>query len=97
MDNSYPSVAGMGSQKHWILTIEESMYYTRGNFLKEKPELKDVMMSLIKYLKATYRVNVSYVNCDNAGKNEAVEWLCKQEGIGLYFKYTTPDTLQQNG
>ena len=37
----------------------------------EKSDLNDVMICLLKDLKAIYSVNVSYVCCDNAGENEA--------------------------
>ena len=87
MDISFPSTAGMDGNKHWLLTVEDSTDYALSYFLKEKSELKDMMMSLLKDLKAMYGVTESY---DNAGENEAYEWLCKQEGMEIKFKYITP-------
>ncbi len=34
---------------------------------------------------------------DNSGKKNALEKLCKQEGLGIKFEYTAPGTPQQNG
>ena len=47
--------------------------------------------------KAMYGVTVRYAYCDNAWENEAFEWLCKQEGMGVKLEYTMSGTLQQNG
>ena len=40
---------------------------------------------------------VKIIRCDNAGENRAFEEACKQEGLGLKFEYTAPNTPQQNG
>ena len=37
------------------------------------------------------------LHCDNAGKNQAFEKTCKQNGLGIDFEYTAPGTPQQNG
>ena len=63
-------------------------------FSKEKSELK---MSLLKYLKATYSVDVRCLHCGSNVLNGAFKWLCKQEEMGITFKYTMPGTPQKNG
>jgi len=34
---------------------------------------------------------------DNAGENQVLERLLKQEGLGVNFEYSAPNTPQQNG
>ena len=70
--------------------------YTWSYFLKEKTELKQVMMSLSNDLKATYCIDARYIVYDNAGENEDFKWLCKQDRMNIKFEYTMPNTLQQN-
>ena len=43
-------------------------------------------MSLFKTLKAIYSFTVWYGDCYSTGENEAIEWLYKQEGIGVKFE-----------
>ena len=42
-----------------------------------------MIMSLIENLKAIYGDTVRYLHCNNAGENEALELLCKQEEMEL--------------
>ena len=55
------------------------------------------MRALIKELKEKYGVVVKTIRGDNSGENMKFEQLCKQEGMGITFEYTTPGTPQQNG
>ena len=48
----------LGGKKHWLLVIEDSTDFSRIYFLKEKLELKNVMMLLMKDIKAMYGINV---------------------------------------
>ncbi|MCP4746673.1 MAG: transposase family protein, partial [Desulfobacteraceae bacterium] len=66
-------------------------------FPKKKSELKDYIIHLIKELKTKYSILVKIIGLDNSGENNALEKLCKQEGLGIKFKYTAPGTPQQNG
>ena len=43
--------------------IEDSTDYAWTYFSKEKPELKHVMMSLLKDLKVKYGIGVDYYTC----------------------------------
>ena len=56
------------------------------SFLKEESESKYMMVGL---LKATKCIDIKYVHCINAGKNDAFEWLYKQEGMGIKCAYIT--------
>ena len=68
-----------------------------GLFLKEKPDFKNVMMGLIKYLTTKSDIQVCHLHCDNARGNVDFKCACKQEGIGMEFEYTPPGTTKQNG
>ena len=61
IDICSPSTANMGSIKHWLLVVNNGTDYASGNFLNKKSELKDVMMSLLKDLKAITCINVRFV------------------------------------
>jgi hypothetical protein len=65
--------------------------------LKKKIETKDIMMALINELKQAYDIEVKTIRCDNSGENNALQRICKHEGLGIKFEYTTPNTPQQNG
>ena len=54
-------------------------------------------MPFIRNLKATFGISVKIIRCDNAGENQSFEVTSKQEGLGLIFEYTAPNTPQQNG
>ena len=78
IDISFQSLASMGGKKHLFLMVEDSTKYLSSYFLKQKSELNEVKMILLKHLRAVYDVTVKYIHCGNAGENEAFEWLCKQ-------------------
>jgi len=40
---------------------------------------------------------VKFIRCDNAGENVQLEEASKEEGLGVVFEYTAPNTPQQNG
>ena len=42
-------------------------------------------------------MQVQYLHWDYAGENVAFEKTCKQEGLGVGFKYTIPGMSEQNG
>ena len=42
------STANMHSKRHQLLIVEDSIDYVRSYFLKEKSELKDLMLSLLR-------------------------------------------------
>ena len=39
----------------------------------------------------------TYIQCDNAGENRTFERKAEKEGLGIKFKYTSRETLQQSG
>ena len=65
-----------------LLAVDDFIDHAWSYFLNEKPELKDVMVPLIKDLKTSESIDFRYDHY-NSGENEAFEKLCKQEGIGV--------------
>ena len=61
----------MSGKRQWHLVVEDSTDYEWSYFLKEKSQLKDVVMLLSKDSKVMYDVNVRYVHYNNASENEA--------------------------
>ena len=55
------------------------------------------MLGLVTNLKIKLNLQVQRLRCNNAGKNQAFERTCKQEGLGIDFEYSIPGTPQQNG
>ena len=76
---------------HWLLIIENSSNFTWSFFLKEKSNLADVIIGLIKNLNNKYNLQ------DNKEESVAFDKACKQEGLGVVFEQTAPGTSQQNG
>ena len=66
-------------------------------FLKEKSNLSDIMIGLIKNLKNKYNLQVQYLLCNNAEENIAFKTACKQEELGVNFECTAQGMPQQNG
>ena len=92
---SSPLTPTFGCRKHWLLVIENNTDYAWSYFLKSK--VKNVMLALIKTLKAKYDIQIRYTQCNNARENEDFESICKQEGMGIEFECTAPSMPQQNG
>jgi hypothetical protein len=55
------------------------------------------LIAHIKELKSKYGKVVKYIHCDNARENILLEEWCKKEGLGIQFKYTSPNSPQFNG
>ena len=64
-------------------------------FLKEKSDLAETMLGLFNNLKIKFDLQVQYLCCNIAGKNQAFEKKLK-EGLGINFEYTTLGMPQQN-
>ena len=96
-DISSPSTPTFGGKHHWLLVINDCSDYCWSFFLKEKSDLAQTMLGLVNNLKIKLNLQVQCLRCNNAGKNQPFERTCKQEGLGIDFKYTAPGTPQQNG
>ena len=97
IDISSPSTKSIGGKQHWLLVVDDCTDYAWSFFLKQKSDLKDITIALIKELKQAYDIDVKIIRCDNSGENNSLQKACKQEGLGIKFEFTAPDTPQQNG
>ena len=91
-DVSSPSTLTFGGKCHWLLVIDNYSTYSWSFFLREKSNLTQKMIGLIKDLKTKYYLQVQWLQCDNAWENQAIEKACNQEGLGIDFEYTAPGT-----
>ena len=81
-DISSPSTPTFGSKKHWLLVVDDSSDYIWSFFLKEKSDLADMMISLIKNLKNKYNMQVQYLCWKNAGAKVAFKKHANKMGWG---------------
>jgi hypothetical protein len=56
-----------------------------------------VIVNLIKDMKEKRGIMVKISRCDNAGENMSAAKQCQDEGLGINFEYTAPNTPQHNG
>lgn len=96
MDISSIKARSFGGAKYWLLIIDEATGFAFSYFLKRKNETAQIVVNLIKHLH-TKGKTTKYIRCDNAGENLATERLCNQQGLGIDFEYTAPNSPQQNG
>ena len=86
-----------GGKKFWLLVLDDCTDKAWSFFLKQKDDQVDILIAHIKELKAQYGKVVKYIRCDNAGENISLEKRCKEEGLGIQFEYTSPNSPQYNG
>ena len=48
-------------------------------------------------LESKCSIHLKYIHCDKAGENKALQQQLRREGSEIQFKFTAPDTPQQNG
>ena len=77
--------------------MDEATHMKFSLFLKQKGDVKDKFIPLLKELRDTYGRRVQRIRCDNAGENQALEKECIKRELGIVFEYTAPGTPQQNG
>ena len=77
--------------------MDEATHMKFSLFLKQKGDVKNKFIPLLKELRDTYGRRVLHIRCDNAGENQAFEEECIEKELGIVFKYTAPGTPQQNG
>ena len=62
---------------------------------KNKSDIKDEVIPVIKHIQS--RHPISFIRCDNAGENQALDQSLDPLVITLTFEYTPRDTPQHNG
>ena len=86
IDISSPSTKSIGGKCHWLLVVDDCTNYAWSFFLKQRSEIKDIVIALIKELKQAYDIEVKTIRCDNSGENNALQRSCRQEGLGITFQ-----------
>ena len=76
--------------------MDEATQYKHSFFLKKKLDQIEMISSWLKGLKDKYKIQVKFIQCDNARENKKLEEKCNVEGLGIIFEYTTTGTPQQN-
>jgi len=94
---SHPQSRSFGGSQYWLLVVDNVTDYCFSIFLKSKDQLGSAMIHLIKELKSMHEIIVHKICCDNSGENVAFKNQAKEEGLGLNFKFTVCQMLQQNG
>ena len=75
-----------GGKHHWLLVVDYCSDYIWNFFLKEKSNLVEKMLGLVKNLKIEFNLQVQYNHYNNVGKNQAFKRICNQEGLGIDFE-----------
>ena len=90
----YPSAGGA---KYWVLFVDDYSDFLFGMYMKNKSDLVDEGIKLIKKIKNDHGVAIKKIRCDNAGENKSLEKEIIEKGMNICFEYTAANTPQQNG
>jgi len=96
IDISSVKAKSYGQRKFWLMVMDDCTDYCWSYFLKQKSELQEEVIKLIKDLKMKENIQVKYIRCDDAGENRKLEQECLKAGLGIQFEFTTPGTPQRN-
>ena len=94
-DTSWLKFNIYGGNKYWFLLVDEQSGMIWKRFSKNKSYLKDEIIPVIKHIQS--RHTISFIRCDNAGENQALDQDLDPIIIPLTFEYTPRDTPQHNG
>jgi len=97
IDGTHIKKKSIGGAKFWHLVVDDCTDFCWSFFLKKKSDQVDLILDLIKDVKAKYNYTVRYIRCDNAGENTSLEKKCLEQGLGITFEYTSPHSPQFNG
>ena len=89
----YPSAGG---KKHWLLIVDESTDYTHSFPLKKKSDMIKIMLIRIKNMFKEYHIRIKKIRLDNSGENRMLQAKSDQQNLMIKFKFTAPETPQQN-
>ena len=90
----YPSAGGA---RYWVLFVDDYSDFLFGMYMKNKSDLVDEGIKLIKKIKNDHGVAIKKIRCDNAGENKSLEKEIIEKGMNIRFEYTAANTPQQNG
>ena len=97
LDISSPEYKGVSGKQHWLLILDKHSDMRWSRFPKQKSDLSEIALAFIKKLEQEQGTKVAFIRLDNSGENRALEAACKQEGLGIEFEFTVPNTPQQHG
>ena len=66
--------------------MDEATHMKFSLFFKQKSDVKDKFIPLLKELGDTYGRRVQHIRCNNAGENQALEKECIERELGIVFK-----------
>ena len=95
VDTSWVTCNRYGGKKYWFLLIDERSGMICSRFEKNKSDLKDEVIPVIKNIQS--RHPISFIRCDNSGENQALDQSLDPLVIPLTFEYTPRDNPQHNG
>ncbi len=96
LDLSKTHAKSYGGAENWCLLVDDCTDKSWSSFHKYKSDMPEQVMTFLKHLKAK-GIPVKEIRLDNAGEIYSLEELCKQEGLGIEFKFTPRDSPQFNG
>ena len=88
----HPSVHG---KKHLLLIVDEATDYSHSFFIKKKSNV-ETMILWIKNLYMKYHIRIKRIRFDNSGEKRMLQEKPNQQKLGIKFKFTAPETPQQN-
>ena len=92
LDISSYKAKSLGSNRHWVMLVDEATRFKQSFFIKQKDHQNDLIVEWFKELKQNYKIIVKCVRCDNSGENNTLKTQCIRENLGVRFEYTTPGT-----
>jgi hypothetical protein len=98
LDISSSKQKSYGGSQYWLLVVDDCTTRVWSFFLKQKSELPDKVVALIRQL-AKLKFTVKFLRMDNAGENQKLAELVKSEKDLCHIKieFTPPGTPQYNG
>ena len=87
---------GVSGKRHWLLFLDEHSDMCWSRFPKQKSDLQKIALAFIKELEQEEGTAVASIRLDNSGENRTLKASCKQEGVGIKFEFTAPNTPEQN-
>ena len=83
----------LGGRRHWAMLVDEPTRCKHSFFLKNKSDQVEMVCSWLKGIKDTYKIQVEFIRCNNAGENMKLEEKCGAEGLGIIFEYKATGPL----
>ena len=96
IDLSSIAYKSFGGSRYWLLIVDHNTGYKKSFFLKNKDELPKYCLQYFKKLRAN-NFPVGYIRCDNAGENQTLEKIMKEQEFYCTMEYTPPNNPQYNG